>query len=516
MRYAFAFLTTIAMACGNGGSSSASSDPGGASTNPDGGSNGASDGNGGGGGPASAPAMHHVTVLVTGDGTVRSEPAGIDCPVKCAADFSEGTHLIFTATPGPNSYFSRFTGACSGAACDLRVTADELIAARFVPPGVLRVDIAGPGGGHILSSPPGIDCRSSCTASFAPGTSVTLNAAPDLVSAAPAWTGACTGAGCTIALTADAHAVANFPYRRHVAHDMGVTTGSSYTRGGAISPNGKYITGPTYTTTYAPYFGWSAGMLAIGIEDGVSQGINDSGTIVGFVGSHAFVWTFAGGRTDLYVPDQTMSMALAVNAQGLVAGTVSYRSTFRGGYWNAGGFVDFGSLDGECSEASGINSQGVMVGASCYVPGEPNRWRAVRFRAPGVIDDLGILPGGKQSWAFAINDSGVIVGASETADDTHGFYYSDGRMLDIGLPPGMTYARLAAVNSSGVAVGMAFNSTTGIPIIYGAGHLIDVNSILVPNGNLPFEVHGIDDRAGIIATGFVPSGETHALLLIPQ
>jgi hypothetical protein len=89
-------------------------------------------------------------------------------------------------------------------------------------------------------------------------------------------------------------------------------------------------------------------------------------------------------------------------------------------------------------------------------------------------------------------------------------------MLDIGLPPGMTEARLAAVNSSGIAVGMAFNSTTGIPIIYGAGHLIDVNSILVPNGNFPFEVHGIDDRAAIIATGLVPSGETHALLLIPQ
>jgi len=258
-------------------------------------------------------------------------------------------------------------------------------------------------------------------------------------------------------------------------------------------------------------------MLAIGIEGGVSEAINDSGTIVGFVGSHAFVWTVDGGRTDLYGPNQTFSYALAVNAQGLVAGPAAYDiGSFHGGYWNAGGFVDFGSLNGGCSEARGINSQGVMVGDSCYVPSE-NLRRAVRFRAPGVIDDLGILPGGKQSWAFAINDSGVIVGSSQTADGTyHGFYHADGHMLDTGLPPRMTHARLAAVNSSGIAVGMAYGPNIGTPIIYGAGHLIDVSSILVPNGNFPFEVHGIDDRGGITATGFVPSGETHALLLIPQ
>lgn len=45
-----------------------------------------------------------------GDGTVISDPGGIDCPGVCGADFEEGTQVILTATADEGSVFESWTG----------------------------------------------------------------------------------------------------------------------------------------------------------------------------------------------------------------------------------------------------------------------------------------------------------------------------------------------------------------------------------------------------------------------
>ncbi|MBK9968478.1 MAG: SUMF1/EgtB/PvdO family nonheme iron enzyme [Holophagales bacterium] len=76
----------------------------------------------------------------------------------------------------------------------------------------LSVTKAGGGTGSINSTPAGINnCVSSCTASFAYGTNVTLTATPLTGSTFAGWSGACTGTGsCTVAMTEARNVVATF------------------------------------------------------------------------------------------------------------------------------------------------------------------------------------------------------------------------------------------------------------------------------------------------------------------
>jgi uncharacterized membrane protein len=62
------------------------------------------------------PASVTLTVSLSGlgTGTVTSSPAGIDCGDTCSADFLAGTEVTLTATPGANSAFAGWSGACSG------------------------------------------------------------------------------------------------------------------------------------------------------------------------------------------------------------------------------------------------------------------------------------------------------------------------------------------------------------------------------------------------------------------
>ena len=57
-----------------------------------------------------------VTKNGTGTGTVKSNPAGIDCGSSCNASFNQGTAVTLTATPDAGSIFSGWSGSvCTGA-----------------------------------------------------------------------------------------------------------------------------------------------------------------------------------------------------------------------------------------------------------------------------------------------------------------------------------------------------------------------------------------------------------------
>lgn len=74
----------------------------------------------------------------TGEGTVISEPPGIDCGVDCpdqSNTFDEGTNVTLTATPDTGSLFTFWTGACRGipTTCEVTMNADTAVVATFVP-----------------------------------------------------------------------------------------------------------------------------------------------------------------------------------------------------------------------------------------------------------------------------------------------------------------------------------------------------------------------------------------------
>ena len=68
------------------------------------------------------------------------------------------------------------------------------------------------GSGTVTSSPTGINCGTSCSASYASGTNVTLTASAASGYTFAGWSGACsgTGASCTVAMTAARSVTATF------------------------------------------------------------------------------------------------------------------------------------------------------------------------------------------------------------------------------------------------------------------------------------------------------------------
>jgi hypothetical protein len=69
----------------------------------------------------------------------------------------------------------------------------------------------GSGGGTVTSAPSGINCGSTCSSSFASGTTVTLNASPASGSSFAGWSGACSGTGsCTVSMTSARSVTATF------------------------------------------------------------------------------------------------------------------------------------------------------------------------------------------------------------------------------------------------------------------------------------------------------------------
>jgi DNA-binding beta-propeller fold protein YncE len=60
-------------------------------------------------------AMHGVDIAVTGQGTVTSSPAGIDCGADCSETVAQGSTLTLTATPAAGWEFQDWTGPCAGA-----------------------------------------------------------------------------------------------------------------------------------------------------------------------------------------------------------------------------------------------------------------------------------------------------------------------------------------------------------------------------------------------------------------
>ncbi|MFM8518273.1 MAG: InlB B-repeat-containing protein, partial [Nevskiaceae bacterium] len=113
-----------------------------------------------------------------GSGKLVSSPSGIDCK-NCSADFPVGTRVTLTAVPGDaNSVLESWSGACTGtASCTVTMSEARSVTATFaLKVFELTVAKAGSGTGTVTSSPAGINCGSTCSASFNAGSIVTLTA----------------------------------------------------------------------------------------------------------------------------------------------------------------------------------------------------------------------------------------------------------------------------------------------------------------------------------------------------
>jgi predicted carbohydrate-binding protein with CBM5 and CBM33 domain len=159
-----------------------------------------------------------VTKAGTGAGTVTASTGGLSCGSTCSASYTSGASVSLVAAAAVGSTFAGWGGGCSGTAatCTVSMTAAQSVTATFNATGgstafVLSVAKSGTGGGTVYSTPTGITCGTTCSASYANGTAVTLIGDVAAGSTFAGWSGACSGTGpCTVTMSQAQSVTATF------------------------------------------------------------------------------------------------------------------------------------------------------------------------------------------------------------------------------------------------------------------------------------------------------------------
>lgn len=164
--------------------------------------------------------------------------------------------------------------------------------------------------------------------------------------------------------------------------------------------------------------------------------INAKGHIVGHDSGRAFLWR--DGQVTYLTPPGVSSVATDINNHDEVVGYSPYSSMAVGFLWRDGVLTNLGIPP---SVAEAINDHGQIVGRS--------QGRAVSWR-DGVMTDLGGLPGARYATARDVNDTGVIVGASDVSNSV-AVRWRHGDIQPLTTVPGSSDAM--AINNRGRVTG---------------------------------------------------------------
>jgi Domain of unknown function (DUF1929)/Divergent InlB B-repeat domain len=249
----------------------------------------------------------------TGDGTVRSSSAGINCTVTngvvgasgCKAQFNQGVTVTLTATPKSGHSFKGWSRSCSGTGtCTVTMSVNRTVEARFLE-GPFKIRIAGgvgTGNGRVTSQPglsPAINClitngaaaTTGCSARYPAYTELVLTATPAAGNAFT-WGPPCSGTG------ACEHAV----IQHKTIEAVFSPSGSS-----AAATRGQW--GPTFQT---PGVGIHASLLTTGKvlfwgERGAAHLWDPAHPAAGFTSLSKTYQVFCSGHT--FLPDGRLLVA---------------------------------------------------------------------------------------------------------------------------------------------------------------------------------------------------------------
>lgn len=229
------------------------------------------------------------------------------------------------------------------------------------------------------------------------------------------------------------------------------------------------------------------------------------------------------------------SAAIGANNSGLVVG-VAEDSTpdpncippqvlgYKAVVWRGGAIHELPLVAGDASGAAiAANDRNQVVGESGMCGSGiglgPIPVHAVLWQN-GTITDLGNLGGAVNNIAYAINESGQIVGASDLQGDNtgHAFLWQKGAMTDLGTLAGDSSSAAFGINGNGQVVGVSCDQSGSCrAFLWESGVMTDLNALTPAGSSLYLLIaNDINSRGGIVGTALDQSnGEPLAFVAVP-
>ena len=213
-----------------------------------------------------------------------------------------------------------------------------------------------------------------------------------------------------------------------------------------------------------------------------------------------------------------------LNDGGGMAGTEVYGDNkYQGVYWNSAGrafeLPGMAGVDpfygGLHTKAHGINMLGQLVGMG--KEGAPNYYaHAVLWQnkdTPAL--DLGFLEGASLNYseAYGLNDLTHVVGVSAVALGNRGFLWRNGQMIDLGALSGQAVSEAYAINNTGLIVGKSnFYPVTWQYDVADPDSTPTISQLPIPSGFFSATPTAVNDAGDVVGYAGSPNIDAHAIL----
>jgi uncharacterized membrane protein len=240
--------------------------------------------------------------------------------------------------------------------------------------------------------------------------------------------------------------------------------------------------------------------------------LNEAGVVVGSgfspsLEEHALLWPGIGSPATDLTPTNALANARGVSNGGLVAGWAQNAGgNTEAMLWIGGQGSFLGTLPGFAqSRAEACNDSGLVCGWSTSLLG--NSTACVWI--DGAIQD--IAP--EHSWAFAVNESGLVVGRIVRPFESTAFRWQDGNLE--GLPNlGPSNAQALGVSPAGLIAGAAESSGILHAVIWDqAATITDLGLFVGPSGTMSAQANDVNDAGVAAATAFITFPPTSRALV---
>lgn len=351
---------------------------------------------------------------------------------------------------------------------------------------------------------------------------------------------------------ADPYLVHAFAWSKSGLADLGALPGTHDSAAASAGPNGE-ATGASENGTIDPLLGWpearavlwSRGTIVnlgtLGGYESVAAEMNARGQVTGAAANNipdqysifgwgtqtrGFIWEKREGMRDIGTLGGPDTGAEFINQRGQIS-ACSYTNstpnqttglpTLDPYLWYRNKMTDLGTLGGVSGCASGLNESGDVAGYSDLAGDQtthPFLWRH------GRLIDLGTL-GGTYGMGTWLNNAAQVTGFAFTSGNNayHAFRWTRGVMKDLGALDGYCNSNANGINARGDVVGASTSCDLSVSHAYlwTNGTMIDLNDFVPPSSTLTFgEALYINDRGAIAGHATLPSGELHAVVLLPS